>query len=160
MCRLVRFIIFFLQLLASHNDFFPKNHSQIQKTTLSGYQNHILSTTSLSIFPRNSSAVIPVGEVSGHDEIVLYDEGGLFGVKDEPLDDFGGVETLFRVQVGRGFVDQVNVGGFAQTQRHRHALQFTAWEKHGRRKVVIKTERAQAVACSLVYLPTVLEDAT
>jgi len=56
----------------------------------------------------------PVGEVCGHDEIVLYDEGGLFGVEDEPLDDFGGVKTLLRVQVSRGFVDQIDVGGTTQ----------------------------------------------
>jgi len=40
-----------------------------------------------------------VGEIGGHDEIVLDDEGGLLGVHDEALDDAGGHDTLLGVEV-------------------------------------------------------------
>ena len=39
-----------------------------------------------------------VGEVSGHDEVVLDDEGSLLCVQDETLDDLAGNNTLFRIQ--------------------------------------------------------------
>ncbi len=51
----------------------------------------------------------PVCEVGGHDEIVLDDESRLLGVHDEALDDSRGDDTLFGVQIGGGFVDEVDV---------------------------------------------------
>lgn len=42
-----------------------------------------------------------------------------------PLDDPGGHQSLLGVQVGRGLVDQVDVGRFAQTQREGDSLQLT-----------------------------------
>ena len=39
-----------------------------------------------------------VGEVGGHDEVVLDDEGGLLCVQDEALDDLAGNNTLFGIQ--------------------------------------------------------------
>ena len=66
-----------------------------------------------------------VGEIGGHDEIVLDDEGGLLGVHDESLDDAGGNDTLLGVQVGGGLVDEVNVGGDTEGQNDGDALQFT-----------------------------------
>lgn len=42
-----------------------------------------------------------------------------------PLDDPGGHQSLLGVQVGRGLVDQVDVGWFAQTQREGDSLQLT-----------------------------------
>jgi len=53
----------------------------------------------------------PVGQVGGHDEVVLDDEGGLLGVHDEAFDDLTSDDTLLRVQVRAGFVDEVDVGG-------------------------------------------------
>ena len=41
-----------------------------------------------------------------------------------PLDDLGGVESLLRVEVGGGLVDEVDVGRLAQAQRQGHALQL------------------------------------
>ena len=32
---------------------------------------------------------LPVCKVGGHDEVVLHNEAGLFGVQDEPLDHLG-----------------------------------------------------------------------
>lgn len=42
-----------------------------------------------------------------------------------PLDDPGGHQSLLGVQVGRGLVDQVHVGRFAQTQCEGDSLQLT-----------------------------------
>lgn len=42
-----------------------------------------------------------------------------------PLDDPGGHQSLLGVQVGRGLVDQVDVGWFAQTQCEGDSLQLT-----------------------------------
>lgn len=44
----------------------------------------------------------------------------------EPFDDFGGVKTLLRVQVGRGLVNQVDIGRFAKGEDDGDALQLTA----------------------------------
>ena len=38
-----------------------------------------------------------VGEVGGHDEIVLHHESRFLGVHDEPLDDFGASNALLTV---------------------------------------------------------------
>jgi len=40
-----------------------------------------------------------VGQVCGHNKIVLDDKGSLLGVHDEALDDTRGDDTLFRVEV-------------------------------------------------------------
>lgn len=66
-----------------------------------------------------------VGKVSGHDEIVLDDEGGLFGVHDETLDDTRGDNTLLRVEVGGRLVDDVDVGGHAEGEHNGDTLQLT-----------------------------------
>jgi hypothetical protein len=66
-----------------------------------------------------------VGEVSGHDEIVLDDEGGLLGVHDEALDDARGDDTLLRVEVGGRLVDDVDVGGHAEGEHNGDTLQLT-----------------------------------
>ena len=47
---------------------------------------------------------------------------------DWPLDDLGSMQTLFRVQVGWGFVDQVHISWLAKTQGQGHTLQFTSWQ--------------------------------
>ena len=49
-----------------------------------------------------------VGEVGGHDEIVLDDEGRLLRVHDEALDDAGRDDTLLGVEVP-GFTWSVHV---------------------------------------------------
>lgn len=58
-----------------------------------------------------------------------------------PLDDPGGHQSLLGVQVGRGLVDQVDVGWFAQTQREGDSLQLTTrqvlhLEAEGRGRIV------------------------
>ena len=40
-----------------------------------------------------------VGEIGGHDEIVLDDEGRLLGVHDEPLNDAAGNNTLLGIEI-------------------------------------------------------------
>lgn len=40
-----------------------------------------------------------IGKVSGHDEIVLDDEGSLLGVHDESLDDTRGHNTLLGIEI-------------------------------------------------------------
>lgn len=66
-----------------------------------------------------------VGKVRGHDEIMLDYHRRLLGVHDEALDDARGDDTLFRVQVSRGFVDKVDVGWHAQGQHDGHTLQLS-----------------------------------
>ncbi len=69
-----------------------------------------------------------VREVGGHDEVVLHDEGRLLRVQDEALDDLRRHDALLGVEVGRGLVDEVDVGGLAQAERERDALQLSARE--------------------------------
>ncbi|PWZ00343.1 hypothetical protein BCV70DRAFT_109253 [Testicularia cyperi] len=69
-----------------------------------------------------------VGEVGGHDDVVLDDHGGLARVNDESLDDARGDDTLLRVEVGRGLVDQVDVGRLAEREHQRDSLQLTTRE--------------------------------
>ena len=66
-----------------------------------------------------------VGEVGGHDEIVLDDKGGLLGVHDEALDDARGDDTLLGVEVGGRLVDDVDVGGHAEGEHDGDTLQLT-----------------------------------
>ncbi len=67
-----------------------------------------------------------VGQVGGHDEIVLHHECGLLGMQNVSLDDLGGNNTLFRVQVGRGLIYQINIRGFAQRQDDGNSLQLSS----------------------------------
>lgn len=46
-----------------------------------------------------------IGQVCGHDEIVLDDEGSLLGVHDKAFDDFRGGDTLLGIQVSRRLID-------------------------------------------------------
>ena len=68
----------------------------------------------------------PVGEVGRHYEVVLDDEGGLLCVHDEALDDAGGDDTLFGVEIGGGLVDQVDVCGDPEGENDGDTLQFSA----------------------------------
>mmetsp|Transcript_42404 Transcript_42404/g.99326 ORF Transcript_42404/g.99326 Transcript_42404/m.99326 type:complete len:433 (-) Transcript_42404:835-2133(-) len=67
-----------------------------------------------------------VGEVGGHDEVVLDDEGRLLRVHDEALDHLGGDDALLAIEVGAGLIDEVDVGRRAQRDDERHALQLSA----------------------------------
>jgi len=66
-----------------------------------------------------------VGKISGHDEIVLDDEGSLLGVHDETLDDTRGDDTLLGVEVGGRLVNDVDVGGHAESEHNGDTLQLT-----------------------------------
>lgn len=66
-----------------------------------------------------------VCQIGGHDEVVLHHKGSLAGVHDEAFDDFGGVNTLLTVEIGRGLVDEIDIGSFAQTQSDGYTLQLT-----------------------------------
>lgn len=63
-----------------------------------------------------------VGKVSGYDEIVFDNEGGFFGVYDEMFDDVRGNDMLFRVEVGRGFVNEIDVGGYIECENDGNML--------------------------------------
>lgn len=93
-----------------------------------------------------------VSEVRRHDEIVLDDKCSFLRVQNiptrknnnvvvakkyfskytkpvcSPLDDFCRVQTLFGVQVGRRFVDEVHISRFAQAQRKSDSLQLATGE--------------------------------
>lgn len=66
-----------------------------------------------------------VGEVSGHDEIVLDDKSSLLGVHDETLDDAGNNDTLLGVKIGGRLVDHVDIGWETQCKHDGDTLQFT-----------------------------------
>lgn len=66
-----------------------------------------------------------VGEIGGHDEIVLDNEGGLLGVHDETLDNSGSHDTLFRVKVSARLVDHVDIGRHSESKDNSNTLQFT-----------------------------------
>jgi hypothetical protein len=46
-----------------------------------------------------------IRKVGRHDKVVLNDEGGAFGMKDKPLDNLGGDNSLFRIKEGRRLVE-------------------------------------------------------
>ena len=59
---------------------------------------------------------------------MLDDEGRLLGVHDEALDDAGGDDTLLGIEVRRGLVDEVDVGGHTESEDNGDTLQFSAGE--------------------------------
>lgn len=66
-----------------------------------------------------------VGEIGGHDEIVLDNESSLLGVHDPSLNDLGGNNTLLRVEVGTGLVNDVDIGRLSEGQDNGDTLKFT-----------------------------------
>lgn len=66
-----------------------------------------------------------IGKIGGHDEIVLDNKGRLFGVHDESLDDSRGNDTLLGIEIGRRFINQVDIGGHTQGEDNGNTLQFT-----------------------------------
>lgn len=66
-----------------------------------------------------------VGEVGGHDEVMLDDESRTLGVHDEALDDSSGDDTLLRIKVRRRFVNEVDFRRRAESENNGHTLQFT-----------------------------------
>lgn len=66
-----------------------------------------------------------IGKIGGHGEIVLNNEGSLFGVHDETLNDSRGNNTLLRVKVGRGLVKEVNIRRHTKGKNNGNTLQFT-----------------------------------
>lgn len=69
-----------------------------------------------------------VGEICGHDEIVLNNESGFLGVHDEPFDDAGGDDTLLGVKIGAWLIDEVDICWNTQGKNDSNTLQFTARE--------------------------------
>lgn len=53
---------------------------------------------------------------------MLHDKGRLLGVHDEPFDDPTGDDTLLRIEVRRGLIDQVDVGRDTQGQHDSNTL--------------------------------------
>jgi len=47
-------------------------------------------------------------------------------MQDETFNDFSGNNTLFGIQVGRRFVDKVNIGRGTQAKDESDTLEFTA----------------------------------
>ncbi|KAI3494682.1 hypothetical protein L1887_40498 [Cichorium endivia] len=70
-----------------------------------------------------------VGEVGGHDDVVLDDHGRLARVDDEALDDARRNDTLLRVEVRRRLVDQIDIRRLTQRQHQRHTLQLTTRQR-------------------------------
>ena len=70
----------------------------------------------------------PVRQVRCHDKVVFDDKCRLFGVQDESFDNLGGNDTLFRVEVGRRFVDEVDISWGTETKDEGDALKFTTRE--------------------------------
>lgn len=56
---------------------------------------------------------------------MLHNECRLLGVHDEPLDDPTSDDTLLRIEVRRGLIDQVDVGRNTQGQHNSDTLQLT-----------------------------------
>ena len=67
-------------------------------------------------------------QVGGHDEVVLHNEASLLGVEDEPLDHLGRHQSLLTVQVGRGLINQIDIGWLAETQGHGDSLELASGE--------------------------------
>jgi len=63
-----------------------------------------------------------IGEVRGHDKIVLDDESSLLGVHDESLDDATCNDTLLGVEIGRRLVNDVNIGRHTESQDNGNLL--------------------------------------
>ena len=68
-----------------------------------------------------------VSQISGHDEIVLHNKAGFFCVEDESLDAPGAFDSLFRVEVGRGLVDQIYVSGLSESNNGCDSLQLSSY---------------------------------
>lgn len=91
-----------------------------------------------------------IGQVGGHDEVVLDDEGGLFGVEDEALDDLGSNDALLGIEIGRGLVDEVNVSGLAETEGDGHALELAPGQvAHGLVDDVVEAQGLDDVSLEL-----------
>jgi hypothetical protein len=56
---------------------------------------------------------------------MFHNETSLFRMKDEAFDDFSSHNTLFRIEVSRRFVNQVDIGRLAHAQHESHTLQLT-----------------------------------
>jgi hypothetical protein len=82
-----------------------------------------------------------VGKVGSHDlyvrhhpcdwdrethEIVLDDKGGPLGAHDKLLDDLARVDTLLRVKVCRGLVNEQNIGGDTKHKTDGDSLQLSS----------------------------------
>ncbi len=66
-----------------------------------------------------------VGEIGGHDEIVLDDERCLLAVHDESFDDSGGNDTLLGVEVRRRLINEVDICRETECKNDSHTLKFT-----------------------------------
>jgi len=67
-----------------------------------------------------------VRQVRGHDEIVLDHKGCLLSMHDEALDDTRGNDSLLRVKVSRGLVNEIYIGRYTECQHNCDPLKFTA----------------------------------
>lgn len=67
-----------------------------------------------------------VSKVSGHDEIVLDNEGGLLGVHDETLDDTGSNNTLLGIEVSGRLVNEVDISWDTKGENDGNTLQFSS----------------------------------
>mmetsp|Transcript_26675 Transcript_26675/g.74705 ORF Transcript_26675/g.74705 Transcript_26675/m.74705 type:complete len:450 (-) Transcript_26675:564-1913(-) len=66
-----------------------------------------------------------IGQVCGHDEVMLHHECSLLAVHDEALDHLRAVDALLRIKVSARLVNEVHIGGLAQGQCNRKALQLS-----------------------------------
>mmetsp|Transcript_1606 Transcript_1606/g.3459 ORF Transcript_1606/g.3459 Transcript_1606/m.3459 type:complete len:321 (+) Transcript_1606:521-1483(+) len=68
-------------------------------------------------------------QICCHDEIVLYHKCRFLAVHDEAFDDLGTIDTLFRIKVGTGFIDKIDIGRFTQRKRDSETLQFSPGQR-------------------------------
>mmetsp|Transcript_47841 Transcript_47841/g.120443 ORF Transcript_47841/g.120443 Transcript_47841/m.120443 type:complete len:200 (+) Transcript_47841:495-1094(+) len=91
-----------------------------------------------------------VRKVSGHDKIVLHDEGGLLGVQNETLDHLGGDQTLLRIKIGARLIDEIDVSRLSECQHQSQALKLTTGQmNHLLVEQIIKHHRLEDIGLEL-----------
>jgi len=67
-----------------------------------------------------------IGEVSGHNEIMLYDESALFAAQNPSLDNFSSNNSLLRIQVSRWLINKENVARLSETKHDSDSLKLSS----------------------------------
>jgi hypothetical protein len=63
-----------------------------------------------------------ISKIGSHDKIVLYNKGTSLGIEDPSLHDLGSDQTLFRVKVGTGFIDKIDITWFGKSKNNSDSL--------------------------------------
>jgi len=57
---------------------------------------------------------------------MLHNKSSSFTAQNESFYDFSNNNSLFGVQISRGFIDQINVRGLSKSQYKGHSLEFSS----------------------------------